>query len=87
MGGPLEVDALIGEDAAAYLEAHNIKARLRTVPTRGSIADCLMEEFRTLDVDLAIMGGYGHSRLAEWLLGGTTKKLLRRSPVPLLIAH
>jgi nucleotide-binding universal stress UspA family protein len=33
------------------------------------------------------MGGYGHSRLREWLLGGVTYKLLRKSPVSLVIAH
>nr|WP_247895263.1 universal stress protein [Azospirillum brasilense] len=34
-----------------------------------------------------VMGGYGHSRLHEWLLGGTTYRLLRDAPVPLVIAH
>ncbi|MDC9822648.1 universal stress protein [Devosia sp. ZB163] len=86
-GGHLEIDALIGEKALGYLKAHGIEGRLRTIPTQGSVADGLIEEFRALDADLAIMGGYGHSRLAEWLLGGTTRKLLQRSPVPLLIAH
>jgi nucleotide-binding universal stress UspA family protein len=33
------------------------------------------------------MGGYGHSRLREWLLGGVTFELLREAPVPLLVAH
>lgn len=83
----LEIDALIGEDALGYLRAHGIKAQLRAAPKHGNVADTLMDELRTLGADLAIMGGYGNSRLAEWLLGGTTRKLLRQSPVPLLIAH
>jgi nucleotide-binding universal stress UspA family protein len=33
------------------------------------------------------MGGYGHSRVREWLLGGATYKLLRHAPVPLVVAH
>jgi nucleotide-binding universal stress UspA family protein len=33
------------------------------------------------------MGGYGHSRLREWLLGGVTYDLMHESPVPLLLAH
>jgi len=33
------------------------------------------------------MGGYGHSRLREWLLGGATYELLHGAHVPLLIAH
>jgi nucleotide-binding universal stress UspA family protein len=33
------------------------------------------------------MGGYGHARLAEWLLGGATYTMMRKSPVSLVIAH
>jgi nucleotide-binding universal stress UspA family protein len=33
------------------------------------------------------MGGYGHSRLREWFLGGATYELLHAAHVPLLIAH
>jgi nucleotide-binding universal stress UspA family protein len=36
---------------------------------------------------LIVMGGYGHSRLREWLAGGTTYALLHQAPAPLLIAH
>ena len=39
------------------------------------------------EADLIVMGGYGHSRLREWLLGGVTYELLHDAPVPLLIAH
>jgi nucleotide-binding universal stress UspA family protein len=40
-----------------------------------------------LKADLIVMGGYGHSRLREWLLGGATYGLLHKAPVPLLLAH
>jgi nucleotide-binding universal stress UspA family protein len=40
-----------------------------------------------LKVDLMVMGGYGHSRLREMLLGGVTYDLLHQAPVPLIIAH
>jgi nucleotide-binding universal stress UspA family protein len=33
------------------------------------------------------MGGYGHSKLREWLLGGASYEMLHNAPVPLLIAH
>jgi nucleotide-binding universal stress UspA family protein len=36
---------------------------------------------------LIVMGGYGHSRLREWLSGGTTCELVHQAPAPLLIAH
>ena len=37
--------------------------------------------------DLLVMGGYGHSRLREWVFGGFTQHVLADAPLPLLIAH
>ena len=34
-----------------------------------------------------VLGGYGHSRLREMILGGVTYHLMRNSPIPLLMAH
>jgi nucleotide-binding universal stress UspA family protein len=47
----------------------------------------LIAEARRQKADLIVMGGYGHSRLREWLLSGVTYELLHKAPVPLLIAH
>ena len=33
------------------------------------------------------MGGYGHSRLREMMLGGTTRSMLEHMTVPVLFAH
>ena len=37
--------------------------------------------------DLVVMGGYGHSRLREFVLGGATRGMLRSMTVPTLMAH
>ena len=37
--------------------------------------------------DLLIMGGYGHSRLREFILGGVTRGILRTMTVPVLMSH
>jgi nucleotide-binding universal stress UspA family protein len=37
--------------------------------------------------DLLVMGGYGHSRLREWVFGGFTEEVLTDAPLPVLIAH
>lgn len=39
------------------------------------------------DVDLIVVGGYGHSRLTELILGGMTKHLIENSTVPVLFSH
>jgi nucleotide-binding universal stress UspA family protein len=36
---------------------------------------------------LLVMGGYGHSRLREWVFGGFTRRALTNAEVPVLIAH
>ena len=38
-------------------------------------------------IDLLVMGAYGHSRLREFILGGATKRLLSKPPLPILFSH
>jgi nucleotide-binding universal stress UspA family protein len=38
-------------------------------------------------VDFIVMGGYGHSRLREFVLGGVTRSILRSMVVPVLMSH
>lgn len=84
---PPGVDASAGADAVAYLKHHGIEAQLHRAARLGSVAATLIREAGRLGADLMVMGGYGHSRLREWLLDGTTYRLLRDAPVPLVIAH
>ncbi|HVV33329.1 MAG TPA: hypothetical protein VHC73_08895 [Vitreimonas sp.] len=35
----------------------------------------------------AIMGGYGHARAAEWLLGGATFEMIELADIPILMSH
>ena len=37
--------------------------------------------------DLIVMGGYGHSRLREFILGGVTRSVLKSMTVPVLMSH
>jgi len=83
-----EGQAIVGKDAINHLRHHGITAVLhRAIVRDNDIAATLIAEARRLKADLIVMGGYGHSRLREWLMGGATYKLLHKSPVPLLIAH
>jgi nucleotide-binding universal stress UspA family protein len=47
----------------------------------------LIAEAKRRKADLIVTGGYGHSRLREWLLGGVTYELLHKAPIQLLGAH
>jgi nucleotide-binding universal stress UspA family protein len=83
---PVEDEALLGTEAVEHLWYHGIKAELQHV-TSHDVPDALIGEAKRREADLIVMGGYGHSRMREWLLGGATYELLRRAPVPVVIAH
>ncbi len=49
--------------------------------------DVLMACVTDYKSDLVIMGGYGHSRLREVILGGVTRHMISQSVIPVLLAH
>ena len=77
----------MAQDAVAYLKHEGVLASLHRVQRRKDVSSTLIDEARKLDADLVVMGGYGHARLTEWLLGGATYTMMRRSPASLVIAH
>jgi nucleotide-binding universal stress UspA family protein len=83
-----EAQAPPGAEAERHLKHHDINAVLHSLRSHdGDVAAALIAEAGRQKADFMVMGGYGHSRLREWLLGGVTYELLHRAPVPLLVAH
>jgi nucleotide-binding universal stress UspA family protein len=74
-------------DARHWLTRHGIDAKLHQEPVRGDVGEALLSRATDLGADLVVMGGYGHSRLAEFLLGGVTRRLLAQMTVPVLLSH
>jgi len=56
-------------------------------PEGGRAAEAILSEARSFDADLIVMGAWGHSRVAELILGGATRHLFQNSVVPMLVAH
>jgi hypothetical protein len=73
----LHFDRRFGIDAAL----HHTKIK------NGGVGATLIAEAKRKKADLIVMGGYGHSRLREWFLGGLTYNLLHEAPIRLLVAH
>jgi nucleotide-binding universal stress UspA family protein len=82
-------DPLPGAAIAEHLARHGLKASAaRTVVTDGlSPADALLDYASDCGADLLVVGGYGHSRTREMILGGVTRDLLRHMTLPVLISH
>ncbi len=73
-------------DANVYLARHGIASDLHALPQTGrSTAEALAKFATEHRIGLLVMGAYGHSRLREMLLGGVTRHLLAKSPVPMLM--
>jgi nucleotide-binding universal stress UspA family protein len=76
------------EDAAAYLSRHDIHVSIDQI-ARGHAAtsDVLIAQVKARQVDYVVMGGFGHARLVEAVLGGVSRQMLTESPVPVFFAH
>jgi nucleotide-binding universal stress UspA family protein len=76
------------EEAAAYLSRHGIHANIVRPSTGGDDAgSVLLAKANSEKFDYLVMGGFGHSRFTEALLGGVTRRMLAESPIPLFLAR
>jgi nucleotide-binding universal stress UspA family protein len=75
-------------DVAAYLLRHRVAAAHEIWrQARGPVGGELLRLVRDEGADLIVAGGYGHSRLGEWVFGGVTHELLASSPVCCMLSH
>ena len=67
---------------------HNPRTRVQCL-TQGDrpAVDTMLAAAAAVSADLLVMGGYGHSRLREVMLGGFTRRVLSHADLPVLMAH
>jgi len=70
-----------------HLGRHGIDAALQKVPGAGDTAGTLLSYSVDSGADLLVMGGYGHSRFREFILGGATRGILQSMTLPVLMSH
>jgi nucleotide-binding universal stress UspA family protein len=87
--GPVGSTELPTAEIAEHLARHGLDvSAARTVVTDGlAPADALLDYASDIGADLLIVGGYGHSRTREMIMGGVTRDLLRHMTLPILMSH
>jgi nucleotide-binding universal stress UspA family protein len=81
-------DEIEGADMGAHLARHGLNVEVkRTVLGDIDVADVILSHAADAGSDFIVMGGYGHSRLREFVLGGVTRTIFRSMTAPVLMSH
>jgi nucleotide-binding universal stress UspA family protein len=71
-----------------HLARHGIKARVeRLTADRDNVHGTILSIAADSNIGLLVMGGFGHSRLQERILGGVTRGMFDSMTVPVLMSH
>ncbi len=77
-----------GADLATYLKRHDIKAQQESdIMERGDLAKIIMSYAADLKADMIVLGAYSRPRWREALLGGVTRDMLNKCPIPIVMSH
>jgi nucleotide-binding universal stress UspA family protein len=88
VGGGDVMDENSPEALKAHLARRGLSADILRLPSNTtSIYDTILSLASDCSTDLIVMGGYGHSRIREYMLGGVTRGMLETLTIPALISH
>ena len=76
-----------GTNIAAHLARHGLDVELTPLKRECHVPQAILRTARDSDVDGIVLGGYGHARLREWVLGGTTRELFAGLDRAVLFSH
>ncbi len=81
-------DEIEGADIGQHLARHGLKVDVHRISGGDiDVGDALLSHAADSGADFMVMGGYGHSRLREFVLGGVTRSIFESMTVPVLISH
>jgi nucleotide-binding universal stress UspA family protein len=76
------------DDVRDYLQCRGIVATsYRGDEDEAAAGEQILALVKERGADLVVAGGYGHSRMREWIFGGLTRSLLEQAPVCCLLSH
>jgi nucleotide-binding universal stress UspA family protein len=81
-------DEISGVDLGQHLARHDLKVDVKRITSPDiDIPSTILSYAADSSADMIVMGGYGHSRLREFILGGVTRSILETMTVPALMSH
>ena len=85
---PNKKDEVPGADLGQHLARHGLKVDVKRITSPDiDVPSTILSYAADSSADMIVMGGYGHSRLREFVLGGATRGLLESMTVPVLMSH
>lgn len=76
------------EELVKCLGWNGVTAQVQNIDTSSrSAGEAILAHAAGIDADLLVMGGYGHSRMREMILGGATQHILGHAEIPVFLAH
>jgi nucleotide-binding universal stress UspA family protein len=83
-----KADEAPGVDLAKHLARHGLDVNLKRITSPEiDVASTILSYAADSSADMIVMGGYGHSRLREFVLGGVTRSILETMTVPAFMSH
>jgi nucleotide-binding universal stress UspA family protein len=77
-----------GVEMAKHLARHDVKVQIEPVPAADiDVTNAILSHIADNSGTLIVMGGYGHAKLREVILGGVTRDMLKSMTVPVFISH
>lgn len=76
-----------GSDMALYLARHGVNVAVSREVSTSDVGNSALSLAVDYETDLIVMGGYGHSRLRELVMGGASRTILEAMTVPVLMSH
>ena len=87
-GKPPKSGEVSGADLGQHLARHGMKVDVKRITSPDiDVPSTILSYAADSSADMLVMGGYGHSRLREFVLGGVTRGILESMTVPTLMSH
>jgi nucleotide-binding universal stress UspA family protein len=88
VAGPTKNTELPGIDIGKHLSRHGLNVEVKRIPTESiNVPEAILSHAADISADFMVMGGYGHSHLREYVLGGATRGILASMTLPTLMSN